>query len=197
MGPKSASESIALCSCALPAAISLLVCAASHSQEPHDLELVPCEQMRCYPAGAVPLTLDDGSEATFELESAVSVVVDDVVSMLPGFTVFVAGDVVDGKLANLRAVDAPAELEDVLQIRMWQEPGKPDTFLLVTNHFHDFVKYDAAMLLPQADNFRRTSSCAVLGDGRGGYEHWPHTILQLVLVDFTFLSPDVEEVACE
>ena len=125
------------------------------------------------------------------------IVSDDVVSMLPGTTVFVRGDVADGKLANLRVVEKPAELEDLLQIRMWQEPKMADTFLIVTNHFHEIIKYRAAMLLPQSENFRRTSSCAVLGDGRVGYEHWPHTIVQLVLVDFTFVGADADEIACE
>ena len=114
-----------------------------------------------------------------------------------GTTVFVRGDVADGKLANLRVVEKPAELEDLLQIRMWQEPKMADTFLIVTNHFHEIIKYRAAMLLPQSENFRRTSSCAVLGDGRVGYEHWPHTIVQLVLVDFTFVGADADEIACE
>jgi hypothetical protein len=182
---------------ALPMAVSLLDCGAARSQDAVELELVPCQQVLCYPAVSVPLTLDDGSEAAYELQAAVAVINDDVVAMLPGFTVFVAGDVVEGKLTNLRAVNQSAEPNDVLQIRMWQEARKPDTFLVVTNHFHELVKYQAAMLLPQADNFRSTSSCAVLGDGRVGYEHWPHTIVQLVLLDFTFSGPDVEELVCE
>jgi hypothetical protein len=111
--------------------------------------------------------------------------------MLPGNTVFVKGSVVAGKLVNLHVVEKPADLKDVLQIRMWQEPGKADTYLVVTNHFHENVKYAAAMLFPQAEEFHSTSSCAVLGDGRSGYEHWPYAIFQLVISDFEFRGTEL------
>ena len=175
----------------------LFVSAPTFSQQPPERELEACAQVRCYPAGAIPITLDDGGEASFDLKSAVPAVNDDVVAMLPGFSVFIAGDVVDGALTLLRAVSRPAELKDVLQIQMWQEPGKADTFLVVKNHFHDFVKYRAAMLVPKAERFRPTSVCAVLGDGRASYEHWPHAILQLVLLEFELVGANTEELKCE
>ncbi len=185
----------------VPLAVALLlsVAAIDHSLAQDSAERIDksCDRIRCYQPGSFPVTLNDGSEATFELKVAVPIVKGDVVSMLPGTTVFVSGSVVEGKLVNLRVVEKPTELKDVLQIRMWQEPGMADTFLVVTNYFHDVVKYRAAMLFPQADEFHSTSSCAVLGDGRVGYEHWPHAIFQLVLADFVFRSADIEELRCE
>jgi hypothetical protein len=169
----------------------------AHSQNSTATIIEPCDRGHCYQPGSIPLTLDDGSEVAFELEVAVPIISDDVVSVLPGTTIFVSGDVVEGKLINLSVVEEPKELREVLQVRMWQEPGMPDTFLVVTNHFHEIIKYRAAMLVPQADDFSGTSSCAVLGDGRVGYEHWPHAILQIALLDFAFIGTDLDELPCE
>jgi hypothetical protein len=169
----------------------------ARSQEAAEDAAEPCDPVHCYQTGPIPLTLDDGTEVDFDLRSSVPVVNGDAVSLLPGATVFLKGDEVDGMLINFRPVPEPADLKDVVKLRMWQEPGMPDTYLRVTNYFHELLKYQAAMLLPQAENFRSTSSCAVLGDGRAGYEHWPHAILQLVLVDFVFMRADAAEVTCQ
>jgi len=177
--------------------LSIVAVPCARSQDSAKGVAESCDRIRCYQPGSVPLTLKDGTEAAFEIKAAVPIISDDVVALLPGTTIFIQGDVLEGKLINLRVVAQPTEVRNVLQIRMWQEPKMADTFLFVTNHFHESIKYRAAMLVPETRDFRATSSCAVLGDGRAGYEHWPHTIVQLVLTDFAFVGADLQEVACE
>jgi len=175
-------------------AVALLSVVASdrpRAQDSADRADQSCDRVQCYQPGSFPVTLDDGRQANFDLKVVFPIVKKDSVSMLPGNTVFVKGSVVEGKLVNLSVIEKPADLKDVLQIRMWQEPGKADTYLVVTNHFHENVKYAAAMLFPQAEEFHSTSSCAVLGNGRSGYEHWPYAIFQLVLSDFALQGAEL------
>lgn len=175
----------------------MLVSHVARSQDASEDVPKPCDPIRCYGPGRIPLTLDDGTEAAFELAETVPIVVDDAVRMFPGATVFVGGELIEGRLANVRVVAEPSELVSVLEIRMWQEPLMADTFLAVTNYFHEVAKYSIHMLLPRAENYQPTSACAVLGDGRVGYEHWSYSILQLVLVDFTFIGADRADLPCE
>ena len=57
----------------LPAVATTWLCFAAidaQSQEDEVATPAPCDRIRCYQPGPIPLTLDDGSEASFELQVA-------------------------------------------------------------------------------------------------------------------------------
>jgi hypothetical protein len=186
-----------ICRALLPLGPFWLLAASqqAHPQDATESKTEPCDPIRCYEAGPRPLTLDDGTEVKLELQAPLPIVSEDRVLILPGATLFLEGDVVEGKLINLRPIAQPTELENVLQVRMWQESGHSDTYLRVTNHFHQILKYKAAMLVPRAKDFHATSTCAVLANGKVGYETWPQSIFQLVLANFVFAGDG--EVSCQ
>lgn len=155
-----------------------------------------CAETRCHAPGTIRVNLEDGSIAEFEARHAWPIVHDGFVAIFPGATLFLAGEIVDGKLVNLRAVDEPAAPAGVLKLRMYQEEGKADTFLHLTNYFPEFIKFRAAMMLPMEEALRVTSSCPVMSDGRHSYEHWPHPVFQLLLSEFLVVAGD-GEIVCE
>lgn len=155
-----------------------------------------CAETRCHPPGTIRVILDDGSTREFHSEYAWPIVHDGFVAIFPGVTVFLAGEIVDGKVVNLRAVDEPEAPVNVIKLEMDQKDGKPDTFLTVTNYFPAAIKYRAGMMLPTSDEVRGTSSCAVMS-GPVAIEHWPHPVFQLLLTDFHIVDAGDGKIVCE
>lgn len=155
-----------------------------------------CAETRCHPPGTIKIIMDDGATKEFPSEHAWPIVYDGFVAIFPGVTLYIAGEVVDGKIVNLRAVDKQEQPVNVIELRMYQEEGKPDTFLTVTNYFQEIIKYRAGMMLPTSDEVRRTSSCAVMS-GPISIEHWPHAVFQLLLTDFHVVDATEGQIRCE
>jgi hypothetical protein len=181
-------------------AIVILVTTAianeSNEETPKEL-LELCAQVRCYPPGPLRLNLDDGSVAEFQSRHPLPVVHDGLVAIYPGTTLYIAGEIERGKLVSMRAIDEPKEPSRVLKLRMWQDAGKADTFLQVTNYFPEDIKFRAGMMLPSGDDVHATSSCPVLSKGRFVFEHWPHAIFQLLLDEFHVVDTSSGEAVCE
>ena len=176
----------------LPAAI-----AGEGSEETPKELLELCAQVRCYPPGPLRINLDDGSVAEFQSRHPLPVVNEGLVAIYPGTTLYVAGDIADGRLVNMRAIDEPQEPSRVLKLHMWQKEGKPDTFLQVTNYFREDIKFRAGMMLPSGDDVYATSSCLVLSNGRHVFEHWPHAIFQLLLDEFHVVDTSSDKAVCK
>lgn len=155
-----------------------------------------CAETRCHPPGTIKVIMEDGATREFQSGSAWPIVYEGFVAIFPGATVFLAGEIVDGKVVNLRAVDEPETLVNVIKLEMEQKDGKPDTFLTVTNYFPETIKYRARMMLPTSDEVRETSSCAVRS-GPVAVEHWPHPIFQLLLSDFRVVEASDGQIVCE
>ena len=155
-----------------------------------------CAEIRCYPPGTIKVIMGDGTTSEFHSDYSWPIVHDGFVAIYPGVTIFLAGEIVDGKIVNLRVVDEPATPVNVIKLRMHQEDGKPGTYLTVTNYFPQFIKYRAGMMLPTGDDIRATSSCAVMNNGRSSYEHWPHPIFQLILTDFHVADVTDGQIVC-
>lgn len=185
---------LALC---FASAVALPCLAAGEDEDAVAALAKICVQTRCYPAGPIRVIMDDGTTSEFHSEYNWPIVHEGFVAIYPGVTLFLAGEIVDGKLADLRVVDEPATPVNVIKLRMHQEDGKPDTYLTVSNFFPQFIKYRAGMMLPTGDDIRATSSCAVLNNGRSSYEHWPHAIFQLVLTDFHVVDVTDGQIVCD
>ena len=138
-----------------------------------------------------------GSVAEFQSRHPLPVVNEGLVAIYPGTTLYVAGDIADGRLVNMRAIDEPQEPSRVLKLHMWQKEGKPDTFLQVTNYFREDIKFRAGMMLPSGDDVYATSSCLVLSNGRHVFEHWPHAIFQLLLDEFHVVDTSSDKAVCK
>jgi hypothetical protein len=160
-------------------------------------ELPSCAVVFCRQAGPVRLTGDDGKAIETRIRAPNPIVREDRVTVLAGETVYIEAAMRDGRLVDLAAVAANGHPERTLVIALSQEPGRPDMMLQITNPFPQPVKYHALMVRPGTDGLYETSSCPVMGDGRGAFEMWPNAIYQLVLFDFRLLDKDGASMSCE
>lgn len=120
------------------------------------------------------------------------------VNILPGDTVHLTADVIDGRIANVRL--SPSGLPSVrgIEFVFWQDTTMDagnDMFLRVQSTFERPVKFDLGMMTLKSDEIVYTSSCPVL-PGKRVIEHWPYAIFQLFIARFRFLEESAEYV-CE
>jgi hypothetical protein len=156
-----------------------------------------CETSVCRGPGEIRLTTNDGHVAVTRFDTPLPIVSDDGISIFPGESLLVEADAEGDRLVNLRAVRQIRSPEKTIALRMWQEPGKPDTFLSVSNPFPRTWKFHLVMILPDSEKVYETSSCPVLGGGMSSYEHWPHPVFQLLLFDHRLLERGVADFDCE
>jgi hypothetical protein len=156
-----------------------------------------CKKQLCR-GGAISLELADGEALSFELEQPMPIVFDDFVVLLPGDTIFLTGQISGDSLINLKALDSPVDGELNIKLSFSQKiVGENSMMLLsVTNPYDRFLKYHAAMTMPDEEGAYETSSCAVRPGLTTG-ESWPHPILQLELFEFRLLPKDMGEQVCE
>ncbi|MDX1487146.1 MAG: hypothetical protein R3268_03020 [Acidiferrobacterales bacterium] len=162
------------------------------SQTPEPL----CEHTLCRPPQTIRLMKSDGSvfESSFDVENPI--VHKGWISIFPGETLFVEVDRDKNRLVNLRAVKQMRDPNRTLELRFWQEKGKPDMFLKVNNPFPKPMKYHAVMVLLDSDKLYKTSSCPVLA-GKIAFERWPHAVFELLLFDFHLVEDGASKSVCE
>ena len=118
---------------------------------------------------------------------------DGVVTIHPGETICVDLELRGKKVVPV-AVVSVASPGKTLILKVWHEPGKPDTLLSVHNPFDAFLRYEAHMLVRGQAEAEYTSSCPVLSK-RLGLEHWPYEIKELTLSGFKVL-PETGDMVC-
>lgn len=155
-----------------------------------------CQQILCRDPRPVRLTLEDGNAFETQLKLPLPIVQNEWISILPGESLFVEGDVEGDRLINLRAVRENKVPEKTVQLRFWQEmtSGKPAMFLLLKQPFAKWLKYHAVMMLPNSEQMYKTSSCPI--SNVPAYEMWPHPIFQLILFDLRFVEQG-KDTKCE
>lgn len=170
----------------------VLAKAKARSQAPERV----CEHTLCRPPKTIRLLKDDGSvfESSFDVENPI--VHKGWVSIFPGETLFVEADRDENRLVNLRAVKRVRDPDRTLELKFWQDKGKPDMFLKVNNPFPKTMKYHAVMMLLDSDKLYKTSSCPVLA-GKIAIESWPHAVFELLLFDFRLVKDDTRKSPCE
>ena len=109
------------------------------------------------------------------------VVQKDRISLLPGETVYVEADLVDGKAVNLKSVSSIEKPESTLTFTFEQEDDDIGMVLSVKNPFSANLKYHLDMIDFQGIP-HHTSSCPAIATG-GAYEMWPHPIPEIVVSD--------------
>ncbi|NIO38738.1 MAG: hypothetical protein GTO41_00175 [Burkholderiales bacterium] len=164
----------------------------ARSQTPESI----CEHTLCRPPQTIRLVMDDGRvfESSFAVENPI--VHKGWVSIFPGETLLVEADRDGNRLVNLRAVKQMRDPDRTLELKFWQDKGKPDMSLKVNNPFPKAMKYHAVMVLPESDKLYKTSSCPVSA-GKIALERWPHAVFELLLFDFRLVEDDASKSRCK
>ncbi len=150
-----------------------------------------CEENGCFP----PLT----PEGLYKGPSAS----DGVIRLKPEESFFVKAEEADGTLQAFARVkeSAGAPPPGVIWVRFGTGAARyldvEGNVLTIKNVSAPPFKYRVGMRLSVGGPFYYTSSCPVPA-GETSYEHWPHEIKELVLVDFQVLTPgEIPYTACE
>ena len=111
--------------------------------------------------------------------STEGIVEGDIFYVLPGQTVNIEADIVDGKVTNLRAVPVVVSSGKTFVAKFETMEGG-GVMLTVESPFDQTLKFDLGMLVPQRDRMLKTSSCPIVPNG-SIFEHWPHPILKIAV----------------
>jgi hypothetical protein len=150
----------------------------------------------CRKNHTIRLRTEDGStkETHFEI-SYPPVQNEEVVTVFPGETILIGGDWEEGRLTKIRTVPSSEDPNHVLTFKFEQLEGKVDMSLAVSNTTKKMLKYRLGMQVLDRDGVFKTSSCPVIPGGHA-YEHWPHPIFQLVVMDIESI-PEGGPMRCE
>ena len=150
--------------------------------------LCATELKGCRGPHTIRLLKEDGSIHEVSFDIGVPIVQgDDLVTVLPGETVYLEAEVDGDRVIRLRSVPEIVHPETTITISLSQSDGETDMFLVAKNPFPRALKYRMGMERLDHDGLLSTSSCPVVGGG-GAYETWPHPIFQIVITDFRFLE---------
>ena len=109
-----------------------------------------------------------------------------VLTIKPGETICVLLHV-QGKSVVAKTVVESSSRESTLVVKFWREPAAGEWFLELYNPLGGYLRYQAAMVSPDASKNGHTSTCPVLSRRRG-FEYWNYPITQLALSDFEQVS---------
>lgn len=101
------------------------------------------------------------------------------ITVVAGQTVYIEADVVDGKLANLVAVDKVSNPGKTITATLEQIDGK-GMILTTSNPFQQSLKWDMAVMPLDRENVFKTSSCPIW-PGTKTLESWPSPIFLILL----------------
>lgn len=145
----------------------------------------PCRQNVSF-----PLTTDDkGNAQTFSFDLFPPPLQNGQLTILPGETSFLYGEFIGGVLVNPQFSEHQPKGKPYLKFSFTQMEGKPDMMLSVQNTYELPVKYRLVFMPPDSENLFKTSSCPV-GAGMGAFEHWPHPIFQLMVIEVWEMEGD-------
>jgi hypothetical protein len=155
-----------------------------------------CKKVLCRERATARARIEDGRMIEAALpESLPFVLPDGLITIVQGETVYLELDVADGEVRGVRAVPAIANPRITAILRLWQEPGRADSYFSVVQPFERTLKYRLGIMVPNRRGVLATSSCPV-APGLTMIEHWPQPIFQLVMKDLRFVSKD-DRLVCE
>jgi hypothetical protein len=99
-------------------------------------------------------------------------------SVLAGQTVLIEGDIVDGRLVNMVAVDRVRDPARTLTASFKQ--GPQGMMLKVTNPFDQDLRFNMGIMPLDGEDVFKTSSCPVRA-GMALFESWPQPLFQVLL----------------
>ena len=170
---------------------------ATQASEPTARKLDPrlaemCANFQC--VFDLRITLKDEEGKPFDrVFEVMPVVQPEGVSVYAGHEVLVEADVEDGRLVNLRRVEAVTDPSRTISSRLEQDENG-NMMLVTRNPFDKPLRIRMGMMPMGHDGLFRTSSCPVR-PGMSTYEMWSHPIFQIYLGDMRLLE-EGEDMAC-
>lgn len=148
-----------------------------------------CLKVRCRPNTEVRL-VTPGGEVVDGMVMMSPYVIDDVVSVVPGETLYVEGDVELDRLVRLRVVPAIKAPARTVTVRLAQERGGPGHMMLLTvkQETGRIMRYKAGIAILGTQDVYATSTCPV-HSGVAVMEMWPDPIVHALLSEFRLLDP--------
>lgn len=156
-----------------------------------------CVLLACRPATHVHLEGGAG-QAPLDAEfQKTPYVFHGVVSVLPGESLFLEGEVRDDDIANLRYVKDVADPRHTLTVGFRQvvDQDRPRMLLSIANPFDRPVLYRAVVMLPGARVPVDRDTCPVQPRTQRS-ESWPEPVVQVFLIDLRFAT-ESEARACD
>jgi hypothetical protein len=150
-----------------------------------------CKVALCREETTIHLKVAHGGPLIFSTTGRTPIVMDNVISIVPGETVRIEATRQQEGLTRLRAVASVVHPERTLVFSFRQEPSIGDgtgMVLTANSPFAGVLKYDLGMTPPDGGDVVGTSSCPVRR-GVPVFEHWPHPVLQLLVANLRFLKP--------
>lgn len=150
------------------------------SDKPGEAPADMCAQGTCQRDLKIVLRREDGSVYERQFEVMPPIVQPAFVVVLAGQTVYLEADIVDGRLANIVAIDKVRDPARTITASLRQEAGGAGMMLEVRNPFGQALKFDMGIMPLGRGKLLKTSSCPI-GAGLVSYEMWPEPLLQVVL----------------
>ena len=158
-----------------------------------DAELTPeevCKLTTCRKAGIAQVLLDQ--HRYLEIPLAGTVIAHEAnISIFPGEDHLIEAELIDGQIANLRPLIGETNTQTI-EVSFSQEvddEGTVQSLLKVTNPFEFPLRYEAHIATEASEGFQYTSSCPVQ-PGLVAYEHWPYSVIHIVMTEVRLLHED-------
>jgi hypothetical protein len=145
--------------------------------ERSELEQKMCAETKCQKNIHIVLKQKDGTvfDKTFEVFQPI--VQDFGIAVVPGQTIYVEADIVNGRLSNINAVDAVRDPSKTITAK-FEQTTDGGMMLHITSPFPQTLKFDMGIMPLDADNLFKTSSCPIT---KGSFELWSDPIFMVVL----------------
>jgi hypothetical protein len=133
----------------------------------------------------VSVRVDEGRVLQFEVPPRPYVIGGRIATVVLGDDYFVAADVRDGHLVNLRHVHDAGP--NTLRLKLEGAPdGHVGAVLTITSTFDDVLRYHAGVSVVGREGIFKTSACPVI---KLAVEHWPEPVAMVALADLRVNDP--------
>ena len=136
---------------------------------------------------------EENGEVFDKTFDALPIVRQHVVFVYGGMTVYIEANVKDGKLVDLKLVDAVESPRNTITATLLQDEKGAMT-LLTRNPFDQPLRIRMGIMPLSHGQLVKTSSCPVVPHG-SAFEMWPYPIFQIVFADMRLLQ-EGESMAC-
>ena len=136
-----------------------------------------CAETKCQRDVHIVLKRKDGSTYDRTFPVFQPIVQELGIAVVPGQTVNIEADILNGRLVNLRAVDTVVQPGKTITAKL-EQMDDGGMMLHVTSPFAQTLKFDMRIMPLEKDELFKTSSCPVI---KGSFEMWPYPLFQVVL----------------
>ena len=139
-----------------------------------------------------PITLEIAANETQQYKAEIPessyFVKDKILQIYCGEKVYVECEIVEDTISEMKIVENNVNPKRTIEIEFTQDSNDRkniNTMLQIKNPFEKDLVYEAIMLTPRSEEWRKTSTIPVRAKLLS-FETWPHTIISLVLENWKF-----------